>query len=230
MGFGEQDCLGWTRSNFSLWHLKGRQEKPGVLDLETRPLIWKQMQLTEVRAGLSFTVTSLERLPADWTPSPPKGRTSITHIAFLNSGNKPLQSRHTAAPRPRAAHRSQYSGDLSHSRARPYNPQLARLQSKFIFWLRVWGFWEADQTVQAPLLNGDVGTVPNITHGLGWWRLVKKKEEEKERSDWHSELWMQKSSSNFQSFTVCTDTDGTLQRQQGFTHSARHSCRSWLRI
>lgn len=40
---------------------------------------------------------------------------------------------------------------------------------------------------------------------------------------------MQKFSSNFQSFTVCTDTDGTLQRQQD-THSARLSCRSWLRI
>lgn len=139
MDFGEHDSMGWIRSNFSLWHLKGREEKPGVLDLETRPLIWKQMQLTEVSAGLSFTVTSLERLPADWTPSPPKGRTSITHITFLNSGNKPLQSRHTAALRPRAAHRSQYSGDLSHSRVLPHDPQLACLQPKFIFLLRVWG-------------------------------------------------------------------------------------------
>lgn len=38
---------------------------------------------------------------------------SSTHITFLNSGWKPLQSRHTAAPR--ALNRSQSSSDLSHS-------------------------------------------------------------------------------------------------------------------
>ena len=41
---------------------------------------------------------------------------------------------------------------------------------------------------------------------------------------------IEKFTSNFQSFTVCADTDGTVQRQQDFTHSARHSDRWWLRI
>lgn len=94
-----------------------------MFGLEIWPLIRKQMQPTKIRAGFLFTVTSQERLPAGPTLSPPRGRTSSTHITFLSSGDKPLQSRHAAAPRPTAPHRSQNSSDLSNSSLQLHNTE-----------------------------------------------------------------------------------------------------------
>lgn len=68
-------------------------------------------------------MTAQERLPACWTLSPPGGRTSSTHIAFLNSGCKPLQSRHAAAPVLRAPRRSWNSSNLSHSSLQLHNTE-----------------------------------------------------------------------------------------------------------
>lgn len=85
---------------FWAWHLKGREQNPEVFDLETRPKSENRCSRLRSEPGVLFTVTPLKRLPAGWTVSPPRGRGSSTHTAFLNSGNKPLQSRHAAAQRP----------------------------------------------------------------------------------------------------------------------------------
>lgn len=77
--------------------------------------VWSGGKASNLNAELGFYSQWL--LENGCQPTGLRGRTSSTHTAFLNSGNEPLQSRHAAAPRLRAPHRPQNSGDLSHSKS-----------------------------------------------------------------------------------------------------------------